>query len=43
MGVNQFTALTQEEFVQTYLGTIVAEENVVEDQENSAAKHVSSG
>ena len=28
MGVNQFTALTDEEFKQTYLGTIVNEDNI---------------
>jgi len=27
MGLNQFSALTTEEFAQTYLGTIVAESN----------------
>ena len=26
MGLNQFSAMTQEEFVQTYLGTVVKEE-----------------
>ena len=31
MGVNQFTAMTQEEFVQTYLGTVVPTENIVEE------------
>lgn len=31
MGVNQFTALTQEEFVQTYLGTVVPTDRIVED------------
>ena len=31
MGVNQFTALTQEEFVQTYLGTVVPTENIAVD------------
>ena len=30
MGINQFSALTDEEFVQTYLGTIVPAENIVE-------------
>ena len=34
MGVNQFTALTQEEFVQTYLGTIVPTENIVAEESN---------
>ena len=31
MGINQFTAMTEEEFVQTYLGTVVPSENIVED------------
>jgi hypothetical protein len=31
MGVNQFSALTEEEFAQTYLGTIVPTSNVVAD------------
>lgn len=31
-GVNQFTGLTQEEFVQQYLGTIVPTQNIVEDE-----------
>ena len=36
MGINQFTGMTDEEFVQTYLGTIVPSENVIEEstQEN---------
>ena len=36
MGINQFTGLTDEEFVQTYLGTIIPSETVVEasTQEN---------
>jgi len=29
MGVNQFTHLTQEEFAQTYLGTIVPKTNKI--------------
>ena len=33
MGINQFSALTDEEFVQTYLGTIVPSENIVEQNE----------
>jgi len=34
MGLNQFSALTQEEFVQSYLGTIISESNnVVSDEE----------
>jgi len=32
MGINQFTHLTQEEFAQTYLGTIVPKSNVVVDE-----------
>ena len=31
MSINQFTALTDEEFVQTYLGTIVPTKNIVAD------------
>jgi len=31
MGVNQFTHLTQEEFAQTYLGTIVPKTNKIVD------------
>lgn len=34
MGVNQFTAMTQEEFIQAYLGTIVPTENIVADNSN---------
>jgi len=34
MGVNQFSGLTQEEFAQIYLGTIISESNnVVSDEE----------
>lgn len=33
MGVNQFSALTQEEFVQQYLGTIVPTENMIVAEE----------
>ena len=33
MGINQFTHLTQEEFVETYLGTVVQSNNVVVDEE----------
>ncbi|MCL4112850.1 UNVERIFIED_CONTAM: hypothetical protein GTU68_028846 [Idotea baltica] len=33
MGVNQFAALTDEEFSQIYLGTIVQSENIIEDNE----------
>ena len=33
MGINQFSALTDEEFVQTYLGTIVPSSDVVEETE----------
>jgi C1A family cysteine protease len=36
MGVNQFSDLTDEEFVQTYLGTIVPTENIIEDSSNDA-------
>lgn len=32
-GINQFTAMTQEEFVQSYLGTVVPTENIVEADE----------
>ncbi len=31
LGVNQFTVLTNEEFVQQYLGTIVPTQNVIQD------------
>jgi C1A family cysteine protease len=31
MGINQFSALTDEEFVQTYLGTIAPTQNIVEE------------
>lgn len=34
LGVNQFSALTQEEFVQQYLGTIVPTETVVAEQKD---------
>lgn len=34
MGVNQFTALTQEEFVQTYLGTVVPTQNIAVEDSN---------
>lgn len=33
MGINQFTGLTDEEFSQIYLGTIVSAENIIEDTE----------
>ena len=36
MGVNQFTGMTQEEFEQNYLGTIVPTENIVADSIDSA-------
>lgn len=34
LGINQFSALTQEEFVQQYLGTIVPTETVVSEQKD---------
>ena len=34
MGINQFSALTDEEFVQTYLGTIVPTESIIEESNN---------
>lgn len=30
-GINQFTAMTQEEFAQSYLGTVVVPDNIVVD------------
>ena len=33
MGLNQFSALTDEEFVQTYLGTIVPTQNIVDEED----------
>jgi len=29
MGINQFTGMTQEEFVQTYLGTVIETKNLI--------------
>jgi C1A family cysteine protease len=40
MGVNQFTAMTQEEFVNTFLGTVVPKTNVIVDETDNAVGDV---